>query len=169
MKRVKMVIVALIVVAVSAGSIVAHSALQITSTGGQETSVIRGVGRTGLWVVEAYWSVDSTRVQSVIIGTAVEAHVKVQNSKAPASGTLTVKVRGDMAGAPDFDYAVYSFSVSLKPDEHREYFVVFTPSEPSGGTFGYPFQGYYITVDFNGESVYAMEPTYPPSLRTTKP
>lgn len=115
-------------------------------------------------VQDAYWVVGGQRSRSANAGDAVETNVVVKAEGGSVIGTLTIKVRKDMALSPDIDYAQRSFSVSLKEDEYVRLYFSWTPDEASEGFL----RGYHVEVLFNGRSIWTMGDTYPPRLAVSK-
>jgi len=116
-----------------------------------------------LKVMDVYWAVGGNTVTSVKKGDAVEVHVVCFAESGSVSGTLLVKVRKDIAFAPDVDYATASFNVNLQAGSSQDYSFVFIPQEASKGSL----RGYHIEVWFRGEKIWTMDDTYPPRLKAS--
>ncbi|MEM3384784.1 MAG: LEA type 2 family protein [Nitrososphaeria archaeon] len=111
-----------------------------------------------LSLVRAYWTVGGNVVASCKVGDPIIAHVIVKANKAAFQGSITVKVRKDIALGLDEDYKVARFDVSLKKDETKEYEIPFTPDTASSVTL----RGYFIEIE--GDLSWTMDNSYPPRL-----
>lgn len=123
---------------------------------------LKVVGKGELQVIDVYWVVGGSRSYSCMVGDKVEVHVVVKAAGGSVSGYVDVRVRKDLALAPDKDYAAKTFSLNLKGDSIRELVVVFTPDEASGGSL----RGYFVELE--GLISYTMPSDYPPRLTVHK-
>ena len=113
-------------------------------------------------LVDVYWTVNDEVVTSCVIGEEVKAHVVVKAVNGPVSGTITIKIRKDIAYAPDTNFKVKSFDVFLGRDESKEYIVTFKPDEASTGNL----RGYFVEIE--GDLSWTMESSYPPRLKVNE-
>ena len=116
-----------------------------------------------LEVINYYWEVDNFQVNSVEVGDQVIAHVIVKAMYGNFQGNIKISIRKDYALLPDVEYVSQTFSLYLSKDEIREFTLVFVPDEPSSTTM----RGYFLEVEFNGES-WTMLSDYPPRLKVTE-
>lgn len=109
-----------------------------------------------------WWTVNNQVVTQSQQGQTVKAHVRIKALGGSVQGTITVRVRKDIAFLPDEDHKVKSFSITLIQDQVIDFTVIFTASEKSGLTF----RGYFIQIDFNSwDTTWTMESSYPPRLK----
>lgn len=112
-------------------------------------------------ISNVFWVVGSTKVTTAKVGDRVEAHVKIRAVNGPLEGYVTVRVRKDIALAPDKDHQVQTFSISVRSGEETEIALPFYPDEASS----WSLRGYFIEVDLTTWSKkWTMEDTYPPRL-----
>jgi len=117
-------------------------------------SVVEGA----LSLIDAYWTVGGSKVTRCNVGDEVTAHIVLKASEAPVEGTITVKIRKDLALMPDVDVKALKFEIFLRKDEVKEFTITFTPIEPSS----IRLRGYFIEVE--GDLSWTMPNTYPPRL-----
>ena len=112
-------------------------------------------------VQSAWWTVGGSSVTEVSQGQSVRAVIRIGSVGGRSVGTVTVRIRKDLAFLTDEDLIVNSYSVDLGESEYGDIEMTFTASEKSGFTF----RGYFIQVDFNswGDS-WTMDSSYPPRL-----
>ncbi|MEM1989243.1 MAG: LEA type 2 family protein [Candidatus Bathyarchaeia archaeon] len=109
----------------------------------------------------AWWTVNGQAVTKVRQGQTVTAHVKITAVGGRAQGTITLRIRKDLALLPDEDYKVQSFSIDLPEGQSIELTVTFVALEKSSLTF----RGYFMQVDFTSWGTsWTMESSYPPRL-----
>jgi hypothetical protein len=112
-------------------------------------------------ISDAFWVVGSTRVTTARVGDEVEAHVRIRAIDGPLEGDITVRIRKDIALAPDTDYQIQTFFISVRFEEETEVVLTFYPDEASS----WYLRGYFIEVNLTTWSrVWTMESTYPPRL-----
>lgn len=112
-------------------------------------------------VQSAWWTVGGTLVTEVSQGQLVKAVIRIGSVGGRSVGSVTVRIRTDLAFLPDEDLILNSYSVDIGESEYGDIEMTFTASEKSGFTF----RGYFIQVDFNswGDS-WTMDSSYPPRL-----
>ncbi|MEZ0345308.1 MAG: hypothetical protein ABWK01_01995 [Infirmifilum sp.] len=134
--------------------------LNLGSPAPRSTPQPSGKGSTGfLSIQDAYWTVNNRMVTSCKLGDTVVAHVVVKAEGGPVSGTLTIKIKEDLAALPDSVYVVSTPYVSLREGETRDIEVSFIARRTSGVIF----RGYFIEVE--GLASWTMPSSYPPRLR----
>lgn len=113
-------------------------------------------------VIDAFWVKDGVRVTSVNLGDRVEAHVVIQASGGDVEGTIRVKIRKDIAFAPDEDFDEKVFAIKLEEGQTLELVIEFRPNQRSGTLF----RGLFIEVDMiTWNQQWTMADSYPPRLR----
>ena len=122
---------------------------------------VKPMGR--LEVVDIYWVVEGSKTFECELGDTVEARIIVRAVEGAVSGSVYVKVRKDMALAPDVDFVVKGFTIELKEGMSDELSVRFTPDEPTSDKV----RGYFIELE--GLISYTMDSSYPPRLRVYAP
>jgi hypothetical protein len=120
-----------------------------------ETSIVR-LKPGFLHITNAWWSVTEAKQ-----GDMVTAYVTVEAVGGYFEGSVTVRIRKDMAFLPDEDHKVESFQLSLL-EEATTLTVTFIATERSSMIF----RGYFIQVDFPG-GTWVMDDSYPPRLKVT--
>jgi hypothetical protein len=121
-----------------------------------KTSIIK-LKPGSLRIVDAWWSVMEAKQ-----GSMVTAYVTVEAIGGYFEGSITVRIRKDMAFLPDEDHKVESFRLSLLEGEAQTVTVNFRAAERSSIIF----RGYFIEVDFPGGK-WTMDDSYPPRLKVT--
>lgn len=92
----------------------------------------------------------------------MKAHILVKAVGGSLKGTLTIRIRKDLALLPDEDYKVESFNIDISEGQAMELTVTFLAAEKSSLSF----RGYFIQVDFNSWGTsWTMESSYPPRLK----
>ncbi len=113
-------------------------------------------------VIDAFWIKDGVKVVSVNLGDRTEAHVTIQASGGNVEGIIRVKIRKDIAFAPDEDFVEKVFEVRLGEGQTVELVIEFRPNQRSG-TF---FRGLFIEVELiTWNQHWTMPDEYPPRLR----
>jgi len=108
------------------------------------------------------WTVNDKVVTEAQQGQTVKAHVQIKAIGGAVKGTVTIRIRKDLALLPDEDYVVQSFQLDLSEGQVAELIVTFSAAQKSGLTF----RGYFIQVDFNSWGTkWTIESSYPPRLR----
>jgi len=121
--------------------------------------VIKGT----LEVINTYWKANGVLISSAEVGNEVEAHIVLRAVDGNFHGSVKIQIRKDLLLAPDVEYTYRTFSLTLPRGESKEFILTFTPDEASSLTL----RGYFIEVDFDGES-WTMESAYPPRLEVTE-
>jgi hypothetical protein len=121
-----------------------------------ETSIIK-LKPGFLRIVDAGWSVMEAKQ-----GDMVTAYVTVEAVGGYFEGSVTVRIRKDMAFLPDEDHKVESFQLSLLEGKTQTVTVKFIAAEKSSMIF----RGYFIEVEFPGGK-WTMDDSYPPRLKVT--
>jgi len=110
----------------------------------------------------AWWTVDNQVVTEAKQGQTVKAHILIKAVGGRVKGTVTIRIRKDLALLPDEDYKVESFYIDLSEGQSVELAVAFLAAEKSGLSF----RGYFMQVDFNSWGTsWTMESSYPPRLK----
>ena len=115
-----------------------------------------------LGLVNVYWTRNGTTVSSCTVGDEIVGHVTVIANGGPVEGTVTVRIRKDIAGGLDTDFKILAFNVSLTTSQSAEYLVTFVPDSPTGGSL----RGYFIEIE--GSLSWTMPSSYPPRLTVTQ-
>ena len=109
-----------------------------------------------------WWTVNNKIVTEVQQGQTVKAHILIKAVGGAVKGTITVRIRKDLAWLPDEDYVVRSFQLDLSEGQVTELIVTFSATQKSGLTF----RGYFVQVDFDSWGTkWTMDSSYPPRLR----
>jgi len=109
-----------------------------------------------------WWTVNDQIVIEAQQGQTVKAHVQIRAVGGSVQGTVTVRIRKDIALLPDEDYKVQSFYLELFTEQVIDLTVTFSAAEKSGLSF----RGYFVQVDFDSwGTTWTMDSSYPPRLR----
>jgi len=82
-----------------------------------------------------WWTVNAKIVTEALQGQTVKAHMLIKAVGGAVKGTVTVRIRKDLALLPDEDYIVQSFQLDLSEDQVTELIVTFrSPDLPSRAT-----------------------------------
>lgn len=112
-------------------------------------------------VRQVFWQVNGQNVTTTFVDQEVEVHVVIRAVEEYV-GSVTVKVRKDVAVWFDSDYTVRTFPVNLGGDQVIELKLTFTPDQASGGRL----RGYFVELDFLTKNTnWGMEDSYPPRLK----
>ena len=106
-------------------------------------------------VTSAYWQVGNSTVTTAHIHDTVLAKAVINAQGGPISGTYSIRVRKDVALAPDYDCAQTSGTISLTANQSQTISLSWSPNEATEDT---ALRGYFIVVDFNGSTIYIMSP-----------
>jgi len=117
----------------------------------------------GIPVIQSiWWTVNDQVVTEAKQGQTVKAHVQIKAAGGAVRGTVTIRIRKDLALLPDEDYVVQSFQLNLSKDQIIELTVTFSAEQKSGAAF----KGYFIQVDFDSWGTkWTMTSSYPPRLK----
>lgn len=129
---------------------------------GEQTSAYPprlGVIEGRLEFENVYWTVNRKTASSCELGETVQAHISFRAYDASVSGTIRVKIRKDIAGGFDEDFAVSDYDLQISKGETKSITLEFTPNEASSGNS----RGYFIEVE--GEVSWTMTDAYPPRLK----
>jgi len=112
-------------------------------------------------LTNVWWRVNGQIVTEAQKGNTMEAVVRVKAVGGSIDGTITIRIRKDIAFLPDEDYTTKSYSVKLSKDQTIDLIVSFIALEKSGFTF----RGYFVQVDFvTWGTSWTMDDSYPPRL-----
>ncbi len=118
---------------------------------------VKGAG--SIEVIDAYWIINGIKKYTCTLGNQVEAHVTIRATGGSVNGIITLKIRKDIALAPDKDFVSKDFPISLKEGETKELILTFTPDETSSNKM----RGYFIELE--GLASWTMSNSYPPRLK----
>lgn len=112
-------------------------------------------------VIDSWWTTVSRRVNEVLKGQTVQAHIRVKAVGGEIDGSATIRIREDIPHAFDEDHKVQTHQISLNADQATELVMTFTASESTSSSF----RGYFIQVDFSPSGFsWTMDSSYPPRL-----
>jgi LEA14-like dessication related protein len=110
-----------------------------------------------LQIVDAFWTVSSTRVNKASDKMIVVAHLLVRAEGGSFTGGVTLDVRQDNIASPDTTVTSNVFSISLSNGELKELILTFTAESH------FYSRGYFIRIFWQSDS-WEMEGSYPPRL-----
>jgi hypothetical protein len=141
----------IIIIIILLGMIVLFALLPAWSSRQRSTPVVQQV----------FWQVSSQNVTTAFVNQEVEVHVAIKAAEEYV-GSVTLKVRKDVAVWFDSDYTVKTFPVNLGGDQVVELKLPFVPDQASAGGL----RGYFMEVDFLSKNTkWVMEDSYPPRLK----
>lgn len=112
-------------------------------------------------VLEAFWQTNGKNVTVAYLGYEVELHVVIKASE-QYTGSISTKVKKDIAYWFDNDYAVKTYPINLAANQVSELKMTFSPDEASQGRM----RGYFSQIDFSGAGTnWVMADSYPPRLQ----
>ena len=124
-------------------------------------TVTPGPARGTPSVIDSSWTTASGRVNEVLKGERVQAHVRIKAVGGDIGGSATIRIRKDIPYALDEDHKVQTHQISLIADQTTELVMTFTASESTSSSF----RGYFVQVDFSRSgSSWTMDSSYPPRL-----
>lgn len=115
-----------------------------------------------LSIQNVWWSSQGSSVTSVTQGAVVSVNVRLLAVDGNVNGTLTIKIRKDMALLPDSDHTTKSYNITLSKDQETTVTLPFIASEYSSSSF----RGYFVEI--TGKATWTMSDSYPPRLNVIR-
>jgi len=134
-----------------------------------DANYTRSIDEKPISVLNGNWIINNQQVTYCSLGNSVNASATITLSPQwrLAGGTLTIEVWKNISWRPDERYAQCSFSITLSEGESQTVSFTWSPNQASGtggGILGGDLAGYCMRVLFDGEEIWVMSDSFPPSL-----